>query len=198
MMHPDTDLRLVHPSIGLGVVATKRIPLGTITWVRDPLDQVITAAVLASYPGRIQPHVARWCFVDGRGETLLCWDHGRFVNHSCDPNCSSAGFDFEMAIRDIEPGEQLTDDYGRLRAAADFACLCGSPRCRRVIHPDGGDLARYGAEWAAEARAALAFLAEVPQALWELVPSEEREALGREVQGGEGGEMEKRRSLPNA
>lgn len=184
MMHPDTEIRHVHPSVGLGVVATKRIARGTITWVRDSLDRKITPAELASFPKSMWAGLTRWCFIDGRGDTLLCWDHGRFVNHACDPNCSGAGFDLEVAIRDIEPGEELTDDYGRLRAAAEFECLCGSPRCRKVIHSDGRDLARYGEAWAAEARAALACIAQVPQALWWLVPAEEREALEREGRGG--------------
>ena len=27
--------------------------------------------------------------------------HARFVNRSCGPNCIAAGFDFEIAVRDI-------------------------------------------------------------------------------------------------
>jgi len=32
MIHPDTELRLSNPRIGLGVFATHFIPKGTLTW----------------------------------------------------------------------------------------------------------------------------------------------------------------------
>ena len=40
MIHPDTELRYVNDAIGYGVFATRHIPCGTITWVRDHLDQI--------------------------------------------------------------------------------------------------------------------------------------------------------------
>ena len=42
MIHPDTELVHVNDHIGYGVFATKLIPRGAITWVRDDLDQVFT------------------------------------------------------------------------------------------------------------------------------------------------------------
>lgn len=42
MIHPDTELRFVTPDIGNGVFATRFIPKGTLTWVRDRLDQTFT------------------------------------------------------------------------------------------------------------------------------------------------------------
>uniref|UniRef100_A0A803LHI2 Histone-lysine N-methyltransferase ASHH2 n=1 Tax=Chenopodium quinoa TaxID=63459 RepID=A0A803LHI2_CHEQI len=51
---------------------------------------------------------------------------GRFVNHSCDPNCRT------------EKGEELTFDYNYVRVfgAAAKKCHCGSRKCRGYI---GGD-----------------------------------------------------------
>lgn len=178
MMHPDTILQPVNPAVGLGVVATKRIPRGTIIWVRDSLDRTISPADLAGFPESMRLDILRWCFIASRGDIVLCWDHGRFVNHACEPNCTGTGFDVEVAIRDIEPGEELTDDYGRLQVAAEFECHCGSPRCRRVIHADDPDLARYGEVWVAESRVAIPSISKVPQPLGWLIPAEEREALG--------------------
>jgi hypothetical protein len=43
MIHPDTELRFINEKIGHGVVATKFIPKGTITWVLDKLDRVFTS-----------------------------------------------------------------------------------------------------------------------------------------------------------
>ena len=65
----------------------------------------------------------------------------RWINHSCAPNCvtheDDAGRVFVAAKRRIALGEELTYDYrlsveGRLTRAerAQYACRCGSPRCR--------------------------------------------------------------------
>lgn len=37
MIHPDTEVRFINPEKGYGLVATKFIPKGTITWVQDDL-----------------------------------------------------------------------------------------------------------------------------------------------------------------
>ena len=44
MIHPDTELQFINDEIGHGVVATKLIPAGTITWVLDKLDREFTKA----------------------------------------------------------------------------------------------------------------------------------------------------------
>ncbi|CAI9786607.1 unnamed protein product [Fraxinus pennsylvanica] len=70
---------------------------------------------------------------------------GRFINHSCDPNCRTEKWmvDGEVcvglfALRDIKKGEEVTFDYNYVRVfgAAVKKCVCGSPNCRGYI---GGD-----------------------------------------------------------
>ena len=178
MMHPDTQLRFIGGPLGFGVVATRRIPKGTIIWALDELDRRLSPADLAALPARTRAAFERWTFVEGH-EYILCWDHGRYGNHSCDPSCAGAGWGFDMALRDIQPGEELTDDYGRIQAAADFVCRCGSPRCRTIILSDGTDLARYGASWDAEVDEALPFITEVRQPLWDWVSPAAKEAISR-------------------
>ena len=68
-------------------------------------------------------------------------NEARFVNHACDPNCESVIENrrvFIEAIRDIEPGEELTYDYQIQREPDDppnvdaiFACRCGADRLPR-------------------------------------------------------------------
>lgn len=118
------------PGVGLAVVATERIPAGTVVWTRDQLDRSYTAAQLAHLPDQVQQAVRRYGFPTAQG-TVVCWDHGKYFNHSCAPNCASSaefGELVDLAIRDIEPGEQLTDDY-RQYGGGDFACACGSDAC---------------------------------------------------------------------
>lgn len=67
---------------------------------------------------------------------------GRFVNHSCQPNCEmqkwSVNGQFRMALfalRDIEGSEELTYDYNfsLFNPAEGQECKCGSDNCRGVI-----------------------------------------------------------------
>lgn len=52
-----------------------------------------------------------------------------------------AFYDFELAVHDIQPGEELTDDYGTLNIEESFDCYCMQAGCRGTIFPD--DLLRY-------------------------------------------------------
>ncbi|KAG6388642.1 hypothetical protein SASPL_150074 [Salvia splendens] len=71
---------------------------------------------------------------------------GRFINHSCDPNCRTEKWMVNgevciglFTLRDIEKGEEVTFDYNFVRVfgAAAKKCECGSANCRGYI---GGDL----------------------------------------------------------
>jgi SET domain-containing protein len=67
----------------------------------------------------------------------------KYINHSCEPNCEAR---FEgtriwiFAIRDIEAGEELGYDYEydwlpgyTLKDLQEYACRCGSERCRGTL-----------------------------------------------------------------
>ncbi len=94
--------------------------------------------------------VNRYAWREERVGWILCWDHGRFVNHSCDANCIGLGVDYEIALRDIEEGEELTDDYRSLGVFEDpFACRCGSKHCTGHVDtaPDELLAARWRRRW---------------------------------------------------
>jgi hypothetical protein len=57
-----------------------------------------------------------------------------FLNHSCEPNVGFAGNIVLVAMRQIQPGEELTTDYA-LFDDYDGAmeCRCGTASCRRTI-----------------------------------------------------------------
>jgi hypothetical protein len=171
MIHPHTELRFISEEIGYGAVATRFIPRGTITWVRDAFDQKFTTAQVERMEPLYRDIVAKYCFVDAKGDFILCWDLARYVNHSCTPTCLSAGYDFELAIRDIHPGEELTDDYGSLNLEYDFACRCGTAACRGTILP--GDLLRYADAWDQLVADPFRLIPTVSQPLWHLVREKE-------------------------
>ncbi len=167
MVHPNSELRYINDQIGYGVVATRLIPRGTITWVGDVLDQVVTPAQIEQIAPTLRPLFEKYSWINGRGQSILCWDHARFINHSCEASCLSAGFDFEIAVRDILPGEELTDDYGTLNLSEPFQCLCDSARCRDLVLPD--DFLQYAPEWDRIVSSAFPLIPTVEQPLWPLV-----------------------------
>jgi hypothetical protein len=175
MIHPHSELRFVSSEIGFGVFATRFIPKGTITWVFDPLDQIVPPAKVSELPLSLQRQLDIYSYRNGRGERILCWDHARFVNHSCRPTSLAPGFDLEIAIRDVQPGQQITDDYGSLNIDVAFACACGSPKCRGIIGP--GDFDRYSDHWDELILAAFPLIGSVEQPLWGLV--QEQAHIGR-------------------
>ena len=61
-----------------------------------------------------------------------------YVNHSCDPNSGISGQITLVAMRDILPGEEITYDYAMSDGSPydEFACSCGSHRCRGHVSGD--------------------------------------------------------------
>ena len=144
MIHPHTELRFINATIGHGVVATKLIPAGTITWVLDKLDREFTPEEVSKMENIYRDILDTYTYRNNKGNFVLCWDHGRYVNHSFNSNCLTTAYDFEIAIRDIHPGEQLTDDYGYLNISQPFEAEDeGSDR--KVVYPD--DLLKYYKIW---------------------------------------------------
>ncbi len=144
MIHPDTELRFISNEIGYGVVATKFIPAGTITWVLDKLDREFTPLELQQMEPIYQTILDTYTFRNNRGNYILCWDNGRYVNHSFNSNCLTTAYDFEIAVRDIQPGEQLTDDYGYLNIPLPFRAADEGTR-RKIVYPN--DLLKYYKVW---------------------------------------------------
>ena len=144
MIHPHTQLKYISPEIGYGVVATKFIPAGTITWVLDELDREFTPAQVQQKHPLYQQILETYCYRNNKGNYVLCWDYGRYVNHSFKSNCLSTAYDFEIAIRDIQEGEELTDDYGYLNVSEPFKGIAEGTR-RKTVYPD--DLLKHYKTW---------------------------------------------------
>ena len=78
---------------------------------------------------------------------------GRFINHSCDPNCETQKWVVRgelaiglFALRDIQPGEELTFDYNFERYGDKVCDLlsCRAP-ANECQEPSG--LAQHGLHW---------------------------------------------------
>lgn len=72
---------------------------------------------------------------------------GRFINHSCEPNCETQKWVVEgelaiglFALRDIAVGTELTFDYNFERYGdRPMRCYCETPSCRGYIGGTPGE-----------------------------------------------------------
>lgn len=171
MLHPHTELRFVSPEIGYGIFATSFIPKGTITWVKDELDRVITKEEVEKLSAANLENLMKYTYRNSKGDYFFCWDLTRYVNHSYKPNSMLTALGFEIAVRDIQIGEEVTNDYGTFNIIEKFQCANGPDHERDYVCPD--DLARYYPQWDKLIAEAIPFLKLVEQPLNRFLSSEQ-------------------------
>lgn len=182
MIHPNTELKYISNEIGYGVVATDFIPAGTITWVLDKLDREFSPAEFEMMDPIYQNILDTYTFRNNKGNFVLCWDNGRFVNHSFNSNCLTTAYDFEIAIRDIQAGEQLTDDYGYLNIPYPFRGIDEGTK-RKIVYPN--DLVKYSGIWDKKINKVFHRILSLPQPLQELLSDELLTKINRIINGEE-------------
>ncbi|HAS81195.1 MAG TPA: SET domain-containing protein-lysine N-methyltransferase [Verrucomicrobia bacterium] len=162
MIHPHTALHFINEDVGYGVRATRPIPCGTVTWVMDRLDQTFTPSAVARMRPVERDTLEHYSYRNHRGHYVFCWDHARYMNHSFLPNCVATAYACELAVRDIEAGEELLNDYGFLNIREPFRPRDEGTR-RKVVYPD--DLKRHHSHWDDLLKPAFAQLQRVEQHL---------------------------------
>ncbi|GEQ85790.1 hypothetical protein ULMS_12980 [Patiriisocius marinistellae] len=182
MIHPHTEIQFINDEIGHGVVATEFIPAGTITWVLDKLDREFTIDQFKQFDDLYKDVLNTYSYRNSKGNYILCWDHGRFVNHSFKSNCLSTAYDFEIAIRDIRRGEQLTDDYGYLNVDTPFRASEEGTK-RKTVFPD--DLKTFHKKWDKSIAAVFPQISKVEQPLFAVIPQEMKNKIQAVHQGDE-------------
>ncbi len=180
MIHPHTELRFINKSVGYGVVATRDIPAGTITWILDALDREFTAADYQKMTPLYKTILDTYTYRNNRGNYVLCWDLGRYVNHSFRSNCLSTAYEFEVAIRDIRKGEQLTDDYGYLNLHEPFKGVDEGTE-RKVVYPD--DLLHYHQVWDEDVRKVFGLITKREQPLRPVISEATWSTIGQIIDG---------------
>ena len=130
------------PLHGQGVFAARRIASGTRV-VEYLGERVSHAEADRRYADKAASDNHTFLFIVNTRTVIdagVDGNEARYINHSCEPNCESViekGRVFIDAIRNIEPGEELTYDYQIQREPDDppdidaiFACRCGFGGCR--------------------------------------------------------------------
>ena len=145
MLHPDTALKFVNPTIGSGIFANEFIPKGTLTYVKDSLEIDISHSQYLTHGKPVRDVIDKYSYIDENGHYIVSWDNAKYINHSCDSNTISTGYGFEIAIKDIYPGDEITDEYGIFNLESSFQCECGSFLCRKIVRPE--DLDNLFPDW---------------------------------------------------
>lgn len=102
---------------GTGLFATHFIPKGTVTWKYTSwFDISFTKGEINKMSKPAQQQVLYYAYFDYKtNKFILPSDDLRFINHSANPkdiNIESTP-NKDVAIRDIQPGEELLCDYNK-------------------------------------------------------------------------------------
>jgi len=170
MIHPHTTVEFISDEIGYGLFASQEIKKGSVVWAQDDLDRLFYEEEVRRMALPYQEILERYCFRNNRGQWVFCWDNTRYINHSFFPTCITTPYRFELAVRDIKAGEQITNDYGFFNIIEPFDYL-PEPGCDRTrVMPD--DILRCHKNWDAQLEDAFSFFNGVPQPLSEFIKPE--------------------------
>jgi SET domain-containing protein len=119
---------------GQGAFAAEAIPARRkIGEIRGESVSTKEAHARARAANRASGHIFMIAISERRSiDATASTDPLRFANHSCAPNMVlkvEQGRVAFYALRDIEPGEELTAGYGPTHHAGRLTCRCGAPGC---------------------------------------------------------------------
>ncbi|MEX0662076.1 MAG: SET domain-containing protein [Balneolaceae bacterium] len=182
MIHPDTELRFINNLKGRGVFSTKPIAKGTLTYVKDDLEVVIEADDERLSDPRYKDLIDTYSFMDHDGKRIVSWDHAKYVNHCCQCNTMSTGYGFEIAIRNIAAGEEITDEYSMFNFPSSIQLHCDKFPCRKSI--TSHDLKLYHKQWDEIVKSALNQFQQVDQPLAPFLCNKTEALLNEYLQNG--------------
>lgn len=137
------EVRSTFPK-GHGIFASNAISEGSL--VGEYLGEIINSKELERRVGDMNDRGEQHMYVMAlQGKTYVDSRHKgsliRFMNHSCDPNCTLERWTVRgrvrlaiFAVRDIAEGEEITVDYNwRLSGRPPTRCYCRTPSCRGFL-----------------------------------------------------------------
>lgn len=112
----------------MGAFATKAFKKGETVVVWDT-SRALLQEEFAALPQEQKPYVANL-----GGKFILMYSPEKFINHSCEPNIAPVEKGRDVALRDIEMGEEILADYlERKGNETARACKCNSAGCKKLI-----------------------------------------------------------------
>lgn len=131
--HYDVAVRR-SPIDGFGVFAVDAVP------ARRKIGEIRGESISVAEARRRAAGLARIMIVEVSARRAIdasrSTDPMRFTNHACQPNARLTVRDGRIefyAVRAIEPGEEITVDYGETHHGGTLRCRCGTPGCARWL-----------------------------------------------------------------
>ncbi len=105
---------------GMGCFASEPISKGTIIWeINRNFDLVMPHKHVEQFPDVAKSYIQNFAyFNEEEGGYVMCTDNAKYFNHSDNSNCKSI-FEKTIAARDIEVGEEITENYFSFDAFAE-------------------------------------------------------------------------------
>jgi SET domain-containing protein len=133
-LSPGLDIRK-SPIDGKGCFATVFFPKGKK--IAEYAGELISRREVARRVRTRKKH--RICAIDYRWslDGARGGNGTHYINHSCRPNCYmrvTRRHLLFMALRDIQPGEEITCDYISTHHPDHYRCRCKAPSCRGTIN----------------------------------------------------------------
>ncbi|MFN0054918.1 MAG: SET domain-containing protein [Planctomycetales bacterium] len=127
MSHPTPRIHVAPCDVGRGLFADEPIAAGRFilefTGPELTLKQVRAKGALAA--NALQIGIDRYLDLE---------EPGRLLNHSCEPNAGVRNGTRLVALRDIQPGEEIRFDYSTTVSDGwTMPCRCGAPHCRGLV-----------------------------------------------------------------
>ena len=122
-------------------------PAGEKGWGSFVIERISQGETVAAFGGWVVDRATLSGMSEDRQGRSIQIDHelylvssdtpepGDMLNHACEPNCGLVGSQVLVAMRDIEPGEELSFDYAMCDASDydEFQCLCELATCRGIV-----------------------------------------------------------------
>jgi SET domain-containing protein len=127
-MHAPFRLAVLRSRSGRGLFTQERIPKGS--FVIEYLGPPATAKQIKDNRGKYLFWTSDVSMIDGN----IPANTARFINHSCAPNCEVRIRNrriYIFALRTIQPGEELSYDYGEEYFELHLAGICRCAKCSK-------------------------------------------------------------------
>jgi hypothetical protein len=131
-LSPKLEVRPDPEKGGFGVFAREAAQVGEVLVVWG--GNIVTEELLEQLPPVMQHHAVQ--IDEGLYlATVGDLEPADYVNHSCEPNLGLRGQITLVALRNIQPGEEVCFDYAMTDSTPydEFECHCALPTCRKVI-----------------------------------------------------------------
>jgi len=152
---------------GKGLFATVFIPVGTIICFECKNCKAYSQEEISKLNESKRNFLLEHAYKRDDGTYLMPCSHDIYLNHSCNSNILDSGLGFNIVVRDINIGEEATNDYRQFYedSSYEIICNCGEKNCCKIvrcIHPVPEELRKF---WDIKIKKALTLIKRIPQPL---------------------------------